>query len=150
MDWLLSTAITFGMFAFHFAIRFLIPGLVIFLHRGTYAYNNFWFRPKRWEPRIYQFLKVKTWKSKVLSYHPEQFSFKCHTAEEIINYMCQAEIVHECIVIGSFTSLFFAIPFGALPVFLITAIFAAGIDLLFVIIQRYNRPRIVKMIKKTA
>ena len=61
--------------------------------------------------------------------------------------MCQAEIVHEVIVVLSFLPLLAAIPFGAFPVFLITSLLAAMYDLTFVIMQRYNRPRILKYLQ---
>ena len=37
--------------------------------------------------------------------------------------------------------------FGVYPVFIITSILSAMFDMTFVIIQRYNRQRIVKLIK---
>ena len=69
--------------------------------------------------------------------------------KQIVLNMCHAELVHELIIVLSFTSLFFAIPFGALPVFLITALLAALFDGIFVIIQRYNRPRIAALAKRS-
>ncbi len=38
-----------------------------------------------------------------------------------------------------------AVRFGTLPVFLATSVFTAICDLSFVILQRYNRPRIIKI-----
>ena len=81
-----------------------------------------------------------------MTYDPREFSLEMHSMEEIVNNMCHAEAVHELIVLLSFTSLFFVIPFGAFPVFLITAILAAAFDLTFFIIQRYNRPRVMRLI----
>ena len=71
---------------------------------------------------------------------------KIHSWDEIAQAMCQAELVHEVIIILSFLPIFAAIPFGALPVFVITSILSAGFDAMFVIMQRYNRPRIMKLI----
>ena len=81
-----------------------------------------------------------------MTYDPREFSLEMHSMEEIVNNMCHAEAVHKLIALLSFTSLFFVIPFGAFPVFLITAILAAAFDLTFVIIQRYNRPRVMRLI----
>ena len=53
----------------------------------------------------------------MMTYDPSQFSFKRHSMKQIVLNMCHAELVHELIIVLSFTSLFFAIPFGALPVF---------------------------------
>lgn len=54
----------------------------------------------------------------------------------------------ELIVVLSFTSLLFAVPFGAFWVFLITAVLAALLDSTFVLLQRYNRPRMVRLMEK--
>ena len=46
----------------------------------------------------------------------------------------------------SFLPVFAGIKFGAYPVFIITSIVSAGMDLIFVIMQRYNRQRIMKIL----
>ena len=61
--------------------------------------------------------------------------------------MCGAEVVHEIIMVLSFIPLLFAIPFGVFPVFFITSVIASLVDFVFVIVQRYNRPRIIKLIR---
>ena len=68
---------------------------------------------------------------------------KTHTWDEIAQAMCQAELVHETIVILSFLPILAGIRFGAYPVFIITSVLAAAFDMMFVIMQRYNGPRIV-------
>ena len=61
--------------------------------------------------------------------------------------MCQAELVHETIMLLSFVPILAYLWFGALEVFIITSILAAGFDGMFVIIQRFNRSRVINMIK---
>ena len=90
-------------------------------------------------------MKVKTWKDRMPSYNPEIFSNKKHTWDEIAQSMCQSELVHETNIILSFIPLIASIYFGSFYVFLITSVCGAVFDLLFVIMQRYNRPRIVKI-----
>jgi hypothetical protein len=51
-------------------------------------------------------------------------------------------------VVLSFVPILAAIPFGELAVFVITSIVAAAFDLLFVMLQRFNRTRIVRLIGK--
>ena len=46
----------------------------------------------------------------------------------------------------SFLPVFAGIKFGAYPVFIITSIVSAGMDLIFVIMQRYNRQRSMKIL----
>lgn len=90
---------------------------------------------------------MKHWKNKLPSYQPEYFDPQKHSWDEIAQAMCQAELVHEVIVVLSFVPIAFSVWFGALPVFVITSVAAAAFDLMFVIIQRYNRPRVMRLIK---
>ncbi len=65
--------------------------------------------------------------------------------------MCAAEIIHEIIIILGYASAAFSLLTpdwkGYIWIFLITA-FAAGLcDVPFVILQRYNRPRILRVMK---
>lgn len=82
------------------------------------------------------------------TYEPELFSIEKHTWDEIAQAMCQAEVVHEIICVLSYLPIFAASIFGELAVFVITSVLASLYDLSFVMMQRYNRPRIVRMIKK--
>jgi len=82
------------------------------------------------------------------AYDPELFSTQNHTWDEIVQAMCQAELVHETIVVLSFLPIMLTIWWGEFWVFLITSVFAALIDLSFVMMQRYNRPRLLRLIKR--
>ena len=61
-------------------------------------------------------------------------------------FKCQSELVHETNIILSFVPLAASLCFGSFWVFFITSLCSAVFDLLFVMMQRYNRPRIVSMI----
>ena len=100
------------------------------------------------EEKLYKKLHVKKWKSKMPTYEPENFDLRIHTPEEIAGAMCQAELSHEVIVIFSFLPLLTVPAFGAFWVFLITSVLSAMMDLSFAIMQRYNRPRIMKLCKR--
>lgn len=147
--WLYSCAITFGMFSYHMIIRFISPVILQLIFRKKYNYKSKWFQTNSWERKLYQILKIKKWKVHVMTYNPKEFSLKLNSSQEIVNNICHAEVVHELIMILSFASILFAIPLGAFAVFLITAILAALLDSIFVMIQRYNRPRIIKIVEKT-
>lgn len=82
------------------------------------------------------------------TYEPANFDLRIHTPEEIAGAMCQAELSHEVIVIFSFLPLLTVPAFGAFWVFLITSVLSAMMDLSFAIMQRYNRPRIMKLCKR--
>lgn len=143
--WALSASITCGMFAYHMLIRFLAPAILCAVTHRHYNPRGRWFSEKPWEKRLYRVLRVKRWKGRALTFDPGDFSLQAHTAEEVVNSMCHAEAVHELIIPLSMSSLLFAIPFGSLAAFLITALLAVAFDLSFVIIQRFNRPRLMRI-----
>ena len=146
--WADGFAITFGTFFYHFAMRLSVGGILNRVMQNRANLSNPWYQLRPFEIRLYQTLKVKKWKGRMPTYDPSLFDPKLHSWDAIAQAMCQAELVHEGIILLSFVPLLFAIPFGAFPVFLLTSIMAAMYDLCFVIMQRYNRPRILKLIKK--
>ena len=139
--------ITFATTSYHLIMRLFIGFLIDILLHNHVDYRNRWFQVSKIEQDLYVKLKVKRWKGKMGTYDPDTFNHKLHSWDEIAQATCQAELVHELIIVLSFVPIFASIPFGALPVFVITSILAASFDAMFVIIQRYNRPRIIKMIK---
>ena len=102
------------------------------------------FKPHSWEKKLYHIIKVKKWKNKLPTLNPELFSVKDRSYDEIIMAMCQAELVHKSCAVVSFLPVTAAIWFGSFWVFFITSVCAAAFDMMFVAIQRYNRPRVIK------
>jgi len=143
--WALAAAVTCGAVAYHMFLHFLSPVLLAVLFHRQYQADGWWFRPKGWEAPLYRFLGVKGWKKIAPTYDPREFSLKEHSIDEVINNMCHSEAVHELSAMLSFTSLFLAIPFGEFPIFLAAAVLAAGIDGFLAAIQRYNRPRLMRL-----
>lgn len=82
------------------------------------------------------------------TYDTDTFDASKRSWDEIAQATCQSELVHETIVVLSFLPIASSVWLGELPVFIITSVIAAAIDMIFVIMQRYNRPRIVRLIKK--
>ena len=143
-----AIAITCGTTCYHFAMR-LFVGLGLNRIMQNHAdYTHAWFRLRKWESSLYRMLRVRKWKGKFPTYDPDLFDQRLHSLDEIAQAMCQAEIVHEIIAVLSFLPLAAVAAFGALPVFLITSILSACFDLCFVIMQRYNRPRVIKLMQK--
>lgn len=144
LDWAFSFAVTFGTCFYHFAMRLLVGHILNHTmgNRADYTKRRYQLRP--FEIRLYKALKVKKWKGSMPTYDPSLFDPKLHSWDEIAQAMCQAEVVHETIAVLSFLPLLAAIPFGSFGVFLITSLLAAMYDLLFVIMQRFNRPRVLK------
>ena len=145
---LLSFAITFGTIAYHLIMRLLV-GLVFNLTMNNKAdYKKRWYQVSCWEMPLYEKLRVKKWKGKMPTYEVSQFDPKKHTWEEIIQAMCQAELVHETIAVLSFMPILAGIWLGDYLVFIITSFVAAMVDMSFVIMQRYNRQRITKIMNR--
>lgn len=147
-DMVLTFAITFGTIAYHFIMRVIVGGLFQLVMRNKTDYTKKWFQVSKSEMKLYQKLKVKKWKNKMPTYDADVFDVKKHSWEEIIQAMCQAELVHEVIVIWSFLPIVASVWFGALGVFVITSILSAFFDLMFVCMQRFNRSRIMKIVEK--
>lgn len=146
-DVILWTGITTFTIMYHFWVR-IIMGNVSKLFKKHLNYNQWWFKEKKFEKNLYKILRVKKWKGKALTYNPESFSLKEHSLEEIVNTMVKSEVDHWINEIISLSTLLFAIPWGQFWIFFITAIAAMIFDSQFIIIQRYNRPRILKLIER--
>lgn len=144
----LTLAITFGTCSYHLLMRILVGAAVCCAMHNHADCRKKWYQPRPFERKLYARLNVKKWKGHLPTYQPESFSLQKHTPAEIAQATCQSEITHEIIVALSFLPLLFAIPFGDFWVFLLTSLAAAGFDLLFVIIQRYNRPRILALAER--
>lgn len=147
-EWLLAGAISFGTTAYHFLMRLVVGHILPKATHYRFDYRYPWFRPRHWEAAFYQKLKVRKWKSKLPTYAPDQFSLAENSLSRVIQNMCGAEVVHEIIMVLSFLPLLTVPFFGAFPVFLITSVLSALFDGIFVIAQRYNRPRLVRIYEK--
>lgn len=144
----LTLAITLGTIAYHFTIRLIIGYLYDIILNNKIDYTKRWFKVGCVEMKIYDKIRVKKWKDKMPTYEPELFDISKHSWDEILMAMCQSELVHETIIIFSLMPIVASIWFGELFVFLITSILSALFDLSFVIMQRYNRTRILKLKSK--
>lgn len=148
-DLMFTLFITSLTFFYHLYIRIFVGAVV---NKIKVKYNPFgiWFRQKAFEKDLYKKLKVKSWKKKMPTFEPDSFSFELNTPDEIVQNMCGAEIIHEINIPASFLSLLFCLlcdnPLGNIAIFIVTSIIAAAFDLVFVIIQRYNRERVLHLL----
>lgn len=145
---LLSLCITLGTVSYHFWMRLAVGHLYDRFMQNKADLSRGCWQLRPWEKKLYKKLGVKKWKAKMPSYDPGLFSPDTHSWEEIAQAMCQAELVHLSIIPLSFLPLLAAIFLGSFPVFFITSLCAAAFDALFVIMQRYNRPRIMRLVEK--
>ena len=147
-EWILTAAISTGTTAYHFLMRLAVGYLVPRLTNYDFDYRHRWFQPRPWEPGFYKKLGIKSWKKHLPTYVPAQFSLEENSLHRIIQNMCGAEVVHETIMVFCFLPLLAVPVFGEFPVFFITSVLSALFDSLFVLAQRFNRPRLVKIYEK--
>lgn len=147
---LLTLTVAIGTTFYHMAIRLLIGYAFDQLVNNRTNFEKRWYQVTRWETVLYEKIRVRQWKKKIPTYDAALFDPTRHSWTDIARAMCQAELIHEVNMAASFIPLAFSIWFGALPVFVTTSILAAACDLIFVILQRYNRPRILRLAHRKA
>lgn len=145
---LLPLAITSGTIAYHFVMRLMVGLAFHATMRNKADYRKRWYQVSKREMAVYEKLKVKQWKRRMPTYDPALFDPRLHTWEEIVQAMCQAELVHETIAALSFLPILAGIWFGEYPVFIVTSVLSAACDIVFVIMQRYNRQRVTKLLNR--
>lgn len=110
-------------------------------------HEQVWFCERKFEKRLYKLLKVKKWKDKALTYNPELFDLENRTLEEVADTTAKAETDHWINELISLSTLLFAVIWGELWIFAVSAFLAMLFDAQFIIIQRYNRPRLIRLIR---
>ena len=140
-----TVTITIGIALYHFIMRLAVGTIVNSIMKNKANHENVWFREKSFEKKLYKLLRVRAWKKHLPTYSPDTFDTSQRTMKEIVGATCQAEIVHEIIMILSLLPIPM-IPFlGGAAAVMITSVFAMLFDSLFVILQRYNRPKLVRV-----
>ena len=142
-----SAAITFGTIFYHLAIRLAVGFLIDARYHNQMDYTKPWFREKALERKLYRTLQVKKWKKWLPTFTPQEFDIKSRSMTQIVQTTCQAEVVHEVNMVLSFVPVTFSVWFGSLGVFVLTSCAAFLFDGIFVIMQRYNRPRLIRLLK---
>ena len=143
----LPLAITFGTTSYHVVMRLLVGLVFCVVMQNKADYKKRWYQVGKHETAFYEKLGIKNWKRRMPTYDHTLFDPRVHTWAEIAQAMCQAELIHETIALLSFLPIAAGIWFGAYPVFIVTSVLAAGCDMLFVMMQRYNRQRIMKLLE---
>lgn len=138
--------------AFIGPLSFLLGQL---LPRRSFNYKAFPYAPFGWEKegRVYAKLKIQYWKDKVpdmSQYIKGMFRKKLGVfrsedyLEELVLETCVAEFVHFLLILASPVFLLFmegAWGYGAMALYIVG-------NLPFIIIQRYNRPRLVMLMDR--
>lgn len=126
------------------------------LPKKLYSYRAWLFRERAWEQggRFYErHLYIKKWKCRLpeISDFIKSYFAKKHLKNNSPDYLevflresCKAELSHWLIISSSVLFLFWSDFASALGIFLLAVI----LNLPYVIIQRYNRPRLVRLLRK--
>ncbi len=131
---------------YHSCIRPLTGSFINLKYHNNINYQLKWFQSHPFEQKIYQLLNVKKWKKLLPTYDKSFFDIKNNTLEQIASSMCQAEIVHELMFLEALLPLFLIIPYGQPIIFIITTFICLIIETICIIVQRYNRPRVIHLI----
>lgn len=145
-EWCFILAIVAATTCYHLVVRLAVIWLVKLFSDKYYSFDNFWLRQKKWEGKLYKLLKVRFWKNKFPAYFELRNGLK-----NVFQATCVAEIAHTVIIPLSFLPLVFAIIWGDVAdiiVFAITGALAGTVDLMMLIVQRYNRPRLIKFYER--
>ena len=144
-DLTIWTGITCFTIIYHLLMRLIAGALSIHI---PVNHKQKWFREKKFEKKLYIFLRVKNWKSKALTFRPDLYDMKNRTLTQIADTTAKSELDHWINLGISLSTLCFAIFWGMLWIFALTAFLAMLFDSQFIVIQRYNRPRLVRLINR--
>ncbi len=101
-----------------------------------------WFRTSEAEERLYGFLGIKYLKRSLPKFERTDFSLTRQSLQDIMDTGCEIEAEHEVNILVTMLGMLLTIPFGETWVFVVFAVGAVLYDLLFIAVQRYNRPRL--------
>ncbi|MBE6688095.1 MAG: hypothetical protein E7588_02320 [Ruminococcaceae bacterium] len=141
---ILWTGIVSFMILYHFGLRILMGKWTEHLEIN---YSHPWYRTRKFEKSLYKLLKVRKWKDKVLTFEPDKYDFKNRTLEQLATTMAKSELDHWINQIISLLSMLYAFLWGCAPAFVITAVLAMLFDAQFIVVQRYNRPIVLRLMK---
>lgn len=144
----LYMCIIFGTVAIHFLIMHISAPIVFMIFKKKFNYNSFWFTQKKFENNLYRILMVKKWKTKVPTYDADEYSLKIHSIEDVIMNMCHAEVVHEVIFVLSYLPIVCGVVILHWWILILTSFLFSCFHLTFIIIQRYNRPRVIRLYER--
>lgn len=139
---ILWTGIVSFMILYHFGLRIYMGNVT---KKWKITYNHPWFRQKKFEKVLYKILRVRKWKDKVLTFEPEMYDFRNRTLEQLATTMAKSETDHWINEIISILSIFFIFIWGCPAAFIISALAAMIFDAQFIVVQRYNRPIVLRL-----
>ncbi len=115
-----------------------------------------WFRPRKWERggRIYEHLGIRLWykklpdMSRILPRTMPKKALECdymYHLPTVIRETCVAEIIHVFLSVAGLGCLFIWPGVGGVVV---TVLFSVVLNGPFILVQRFNRPRLIRLYKR--
>ena len=144
---LLWIGVTTFTIVYHLGLR-LVAGNLTTKIKHLLKNDAFLFKERKFEITLYKIIRVKKWKKNALTYNPSAFSLKENTKEDVLSTMLKSELDHWINELISLSTLFFGLIWGEMWIFILTCLAAMIFDAQFICIQRYNRPRLSKLIHK--
>ena len=138
----LWTGIVFLTIYYHLQMRLLMGNVTKLIRLNP---ESAFFRERKFEKKLYKLLRVKKWKGKALTYNPELYDVSKRTPYEIACATAKSETDHWINILIALSTVVFGIIWGNLPIFLLTVLPIALFDGQFIAIQRYNRPRLLRI-----
>lgn len=145
LQWILWCGIVSFMILFHFGLRLLFGK---FTAKISFNYDHSFFQTKKFEKKIFHLVRIRKWKDKVLTFDPDAYDFKNRTLEQLAATMCKSETDHWINEWISVFSVLFSLIWGHFSLFAITALLAMLFDAQFILVQRYNRPIVLRHMKR--
>jgi hypothetical protein len=137
-----------GWIFYHTFIR-LESGDVLNMLRPSFDYGSRLFRERENETKIYEKMGIRKWKKYLPTYVPGSFDISKRPIRAVIYESCKSETDHIINLVFNFGSVSFCLltrdPAGNFWFFFLTAVAGGFIETVFIIEQRYNRPRLVKL-----
>ncbi|MBE6677829.1 MAG: hypothetical protein E7597_03440 [Ruminococcaceae bacterium] len=130
---------------YHFGLRIFMGEVT---KRFDFDYNHPWFKERTFEKKLYKWLRVRKWKDKVLTFDTEAYNFKNRSLDQLATTMTKSETDHWINEIISVTSIFLALVFGYWQAFIVSAVVAMIFDAQFIVVQRYNRPIVLRLMDR--
>ena len=144
VPFILWSGIVSFMILYHFGLRILFGNIT---SKFNIDYSHPFYKPCKFEKKLYKLLRVRKWKDKVLTFEPDKYDFRNRTLEQLAQTMSKSELDHWINQIISLLSIFFIFIWGCAPAFIISAICAMIFDAQFIVVQRYNRPIVLRLMK---
>ena len=134
------------MILYHFGLRIFFGNVT---NKFKINYSHPWYKPRKFEEGLYKLLLVRKWKEKVLTFEPDKYDFENVTLEQLATTMSKSELDHWINELISIFSMLFIFMWGCAPAFVISAVAAMLFDAQFIVVQRFNRPIVIRLINRT-